>query len=617
MGWRKPTTFPDLTQSQYIAIDTETKDPDIKKMGPGWATGNGHIVGVSVATDSFSGYYPIRHPSGNMDERVVFSWLREQLKTDTPKVFANALYDAGWLDYHGVKINGPWYDVQVAAPLIDEHRPKYNLDSLGADYVGDLKTPERMNTWCEIHKKKGDPRAWIWQMPAAIVGEYAEQDAVLTLKVWKKLKPLIVSEGLSEVFDVETRLLPMLLAMRKLGVRVDLNKANQLRDELERKEKLVLKAIDREVGRPVNIYSAKSLQTAYDAINLPYPKTAKGNASFTRQWLETSKDPISPLILQARKYQKTKSTFLEGSILKYNHKGRIHCCIHSLRGDEYGTVSGRCSSSNPNIQQIPSRDPDIGPLIRGLFIPEDGTQWGCFDYSQQEPRLAVHYASLCNLEGSEEALRYYRGNPDADFYDLIVRMAGITRPQAKVVFLGVMYGMGKAKLADGLGLEVSEAEELLSKFHEKVPFVRGLSWKCSQRSEHRGFISTLLGRRCRFPLFEPRDFGHGQEAVSKEQAIENFRQRVQYWVGGYKRAFTYKSLNRLIQGSAADQTKKAMVDAWEAGFTPHFPVHDEINQSIESEKKALELKDIMENAVSLSVPSKVDMGLGANWSEAK
>ena len=187
-------------------------------------------------------------------------------------------------------------------------------------------------------------------------------------------------------------------------------------------------------------------------------------------------------------------------------------------------------------------------------------------------------------------------------------MAEIPREQAKTINLGLFYGMGKNKLQAELGVDKEEAEDLFSKYHQRVPFVKQLMYSVMERAQDAGKIRTLLGRRCRFNLWEPRKFGV-HKPLSKEEAEK------EHGPGMIKRAYTYKSLNRLIQGSAADMTKKAMVDLYKEGITPHIQVHDELDISVDN--NADKIKEIMESAVELEVPNKVDYESGPNWGTIK
>jgi DNA polymerase I-like protein with 3'-5' exonuclease and polymerase domains len=311
------------------------------------------------------------------------------------------------------------------------------------------------------------------------------------------------------------------------------------------------------------------------------------------------------MIAKAREINKAHTTFID-SILRYEHKGRIHAEINQLRNAGGGTVTGRFSYQNPNLQQIPARNKDLGPKIRSLFIPEEGCKWGCFDYNQQEPRLVVHYAALQQMYGVNEVLDSYKeGN--ADFHKIVADMAEIPRKQAKTINLGLFYGMGKNKLQAELGVSKDRADSLFKKYHGRVPFVKQLMDSVMNRAQESGKIRTLLGRSCRFPLWEPASFGI-HKALPHEQALAEHGP-------GIRRAYTYKALNKLIQGSAADMTKKAMLDLYNEGIIPHIQVHDELDISVKDDKEAKQIVQIMEATVDLEVPNKVDYESGNNWGD--
>ena len=608
--WLPPDSFPDLSKYDEIAIDLETKDPELKKLGSGSVTGKGHMVGIAVAVSDWSGYYPIRHEGGgNMDIRKVLNWFEDVLKTPATKIFHNAMYDVCFIRAEDLKINGDIVDTMIAASLVDENRYRYDLGSLGRDYVGIGKNEAVLNETAAIWGV--DPKSEMYKLPAMYVGEYAEQDAVLTLKLWQEMKKEIVSQELASIFEVEKELFPCLVDMRFLGVRVDIEAAQKLKEQLVQEEKQCLEKVWKETGESVQIWAARSIEKVFQKLSLPYDKTEKtGAPSFTKNFLQNHPNPIVNSIARAREINKAHTTFID-TILKHEHNGRIHAEINQLRSDQGGTVTGRFSYANPNLQQIPARNKDLGPKIRSLFIPEQDHTWGCFDYSQQEPRLVVHYAELdrangnITAEGLEDVLDAYNDG-DADFHTIVADMANIPRSQAKTINLGLFYGMGKNKLQAELGLDKADAEELFAQYHSKVPFVKQLMYSVMERAQDAGRIRTLLGRRCRFNLWEPNQFGINK-ALPYEEAIREY--------ASVRRAFTYKALNRLIQGSAADMTKKAMVELHKEGITPHIQVHDELDISVNN--NADKIKEIMEHAVDLKVPNKVDYESGPNWGNIK
>jgi len=603
-----PDELKDLRGYKEIAIDLETNDPDLKELGSGNVVGKGHIAGIAVAVEGWSGYFPIHHESGgNMDKKLVLSWLQDIFnQEDTTFIFHNAMYDICWLRSSGLTIRGKIVDTMIAASLIDENRLSYQLNTLARHYVGMGKDESILNAAAKeygVNAKKD-----LWRLPAMFVGQYAERDAESTLKLWKRLETELYQEELWDIFNLETKLFPCLVKMRFKGVRVDLEKAELIKKNLINREQKLINKIKALTGVDVEIMAARSIAKAFDKLKLPYDRTEKSKEpSFTKNFLQNHPHELPKAIAEAREINKAHSTFID-SITKHEVNGRIHADINQIRSDSGGTVTGRFSMSNPNLQQIPARHPELGPMIRSIFIPEENTKWGSFDYSQQEPRILVHYAKLQNLTGVDEIVDAYNQG-DADFHQVVADMAGIERKQAKTINLGLMYGMGKNKLMAELGLMKESAEKLIRQYHSKAPFVKQLMDNVSRKANDRGKIRTLLGRACHFDLWQPVQFG-----VFKPLPLEQARKE---YDEPLKRAFTYKALNKLIQGSAADMTKKSMVALYENGIIPHIQIHDEVDISVESPEKAEQIISIMESAVELKVPNKVDYEQGENWGDIK
>ena len=605
--WSIPEVFPQFSETETIAVDLETYDPHLMTCGPGWATGRGHIVGVGIATEGWKGYFPIRHQGGgNLDEDIVLRWLRNTLASEKRDViFHNALYDVGWLRREGVHVGGKILDTIVAAPLVNENRYSYSLDNLGEFYCNEKKNESLLQNAALSFGV--NPKSEMYKLPSKFVGPYGEQDAALTLKLWQKLKIEVQEQGLEKILDMECRLIPLLLEMRWRGVRIDEQKADDVSKKLSIEEQKLQVEIKRKYGAEVNLWANASLEAIFEQNKIWFPRTAKGMASFQKDWLEGHEHELPQLIVRARKLNKARTTFIDKMIKDHCFDGRIHAEAHAMRNDRGGTVSGRFSYSNPNLQQVPARDPEIGNLIRSLFIPEDGCQWGVFDYSQQEPRLTVHYADRMNLAGAKDAVVEYT-EKNADFHQIVADMANIPRKQAKTINLGLSYGMGKEKLIKELGIDDTEAEGLFQQYHNKVPFIRGLQDQCARVAMERGYIRTFAGRRCRFNLWEDRY--ERTLPLPYEEAQEKYGDNL-------KRSYTYKALNRLIQGSAADMTKLAMLGLWEEGIVPHLQVHDEVDISVENTEQADKIAEIMETCVELAVPLLVDKELGSSWGETK
>ena len=605
--WLPPENFPDLSKYDEIAIDLETKDPDLMKMGSGSVVGKGDVVGIAVAVKNWSGYYPIAHEGGgNMDRKKVLKWFQGVLDTPADKIFHNAMYDVCWIQALGLSVNGKIIDTMIASALVDENQMRYDLNSCSKRYTG--KTKNESDLYSAAKDWGIDAKAEMYKLPAIYVGAYAEKDAEITLELWKELQKEIYSQDIESIFDLETDLFPCLVDMKFLGVRVDVQKAHTMKQQLAQQEAKLIQEVKKETGVETQIWAARSIAQVFDKLKLDYDRTEKTQApSFTKNFLQNHPHPLVKRIAQAREINKAHTTFID-TILKHSYKDRIHADINQLRSDNGGTVTGRFSYSNPNLQQIPARNKDLGPRIRALFIPEEGHRWGCFDYSQQEPRLVVHYAALQNLYGVGDVLDAYREG-DADFHTIVADMAEIPRSQAKTINLGLFYGMGKNKLQAELGISKDKSDTLFKQYHNRVPFVKMLMDNVMQRAQDSGRIRTLLGRLCRFHLWEPNQFGI-HKALPHDAALAEHGP-------GIKRAYTYKALNKLIQGSAADMTKKAMIELYKEGIIPHIQVHDELDISVKDEKHAQKIVEIMEDAVNLEVPNKVDYESGLNWGTVK
>ena len=654
----------DVVDGDVVAVDLETYDPELKTHGSGAIKGKGKVCGIALAYRDKKQYYPIGHKGDNHGKNRVWKKLNEKIfqNEKITKVFHNAMYDVCWIrSATGMMLKGPIYDTMIAASIIDENRPRYTLDSLGKDYLGETKYKFDLAERSKEEHGIADPMANMHKLPWEIVIDYAEQDVALTLNLWNKFKDLIKKpiktvskkhKTLENIFDIETRLFPCLVEMRFKGVRVDEEKTKTFGKEITKQKDKIIKTIEEETGIKVDVWASDSIKPLLDKLGInDYKVTPKtGRASITKLYLENHTNKYLKMIAEARQLDKLFNTFVSG-ILKHIHEGRIHADINQIRSDQGGTVTGRFSMSNPNLQQIPSRS-ELGSKIRELFIPEEGHEWASFDYSQQEPRLVVHYALKNKLQGAEVMAEAYKENPNTDFHKIVAEMAKITRKQAKTINLGLFYGMGKGKLANSLELDKDEAEELFDQYHTRVPFVRKLSKGLQDFAENNKNIFTLEDRFCRFDRWEPinKEWNpeKGMFEITEYKEIEGVKQIVKVPVPilkkeeaenryhkdlaingkpadphcknfeqHYRPAFTYKALNRLIQGSAADMTKKAMVELYEIGIVPHIQIHDELCFSIKSTEEADLIKKTMEGVIELEVPNKVDFESGLNWGSIK
>ena len=606
--WLHPTEFPSMKGRDVVAIDLETCDTELKTMGPGWPRKVGMVIGIALSSGDFTAYYPIAHEGGgNMDQDIIVKYIKEICEDESiQKVFHNAQYDIGWLSVLGIEVKGYIHDTMIACALLNENRYSYTLNAMGAFYLNEKKDESLLIA--KAAELGLDPKADMYKMHASFVGEYAEMDAKLTYRLHDRLKEEIKKDALDGVYDIECRLIRVIFNMTKRGVRVDMDRAMGLKQKLRNKEQKYLKRIKDVVGNEVQVWSARSCADAFDSVNLEYPHTTLGAPSFTQTFLETHSHELPRMITKARVLNKLQGTFIDG-IAKYICNGRLHAHVNQIRGDSGGTVTGRFSMYAPNLQQMPIRN-EFGSELRKIFIPEMGEYWASADYSQQEPRILTHFAVKNKNEGATHVQEaFIKG---LDFHQQTADMAGIDRKLAKTIGLGVMYGMGYKKMAKDLDITPLEAKAMLKEFRIKVPFMQGMLEAVMNHANTYGIIRTLLGRKCRFELWEPSWFDTKYyKPLPHDDAFKEYS-------GNIKRYGTYKALNRLIQGSAADQTKKAMVDVYEKlGVTPLIQVHDELNCSVKSDKDAQEIKKIMENCIPLEVPSKVEYKIKDNWGDAK
>lgn len=604
--WTAPIDFPRL--SGVVAMDWETNDPDLKNVGSNWCRpGIGDVAGFALAwgsgMDGGERYYPVAHAGGgNLDREPCLRYVRDVVTSpDVQLVCHNMLYDIGWtwgrLGYKPARV--PW-DTQIAVALLDEYRQRnnqgYNLNACARDYAGVLKDETLLQQAAEyfgLHAKND-----LWKLHAKYVGPYAETDAGDTLLLWQAVEPMLHAEGLWDLFLLECRYAMVATAMRMRGIRVNTDRAERFRDELKRREAEATARVRTLVGFEVPVWESAALAKAFDKRGIPYPKTDLGAPSFTAPWLKTIDDPLARDVLSIRRWEKARGTFVEGFFLKLATNGRIYPQINPLPTDDAGTVSGRSSCSNPNVQQLSAKDLEMAHEVRGLCLPEEGAQWAALDYSQQEPRIAVHFAYLADVPGAKAIVDQYRSNPHTDFHKMVAKLANIDRGPAKILNLAIIYGKGEAATCHELGFETEwistrngkrevagpEGKAFIEAYHRIVPFVSGLKEACKRAVRKKGYIRTLLGRRCRF--------GEGK---SKD----------------------HTAVNRLVQGSAADQLKKASVDMYEQlGEVPLVQVHDEAGINKWSDEQVRRVQQCMLDATPLEVPMVVDIAVGEDWGQA-
>jgi DNA polymerase I-like protein with 3'-5' exonuclease and polymerase domains len=630
--WTRPTTFPKL--KGLVGLDFETEDPYLKTHGPSWAfAGIGKVIGIGISTDDGEYYYPVGHDIGNMDDiPKIWAWLKDELETNPDPslemIVMNWTYEMGWFRRNGINPTCPVRDPGIAMALVDECRISYSLNAISQTVLGDGKYSDDLKSYAEMFGLK-DYMSQLKKLPPMYVGPYCEQDAKLAKDNWIELLKQIERLGLSRVLKLEHEVMPAVLDMRWNGILVDVPKAKETVDKLKKQEQKLIKEIKRQSGCEVEIWAQDSIADAMTLLGIEYPVSKSGKPSFQAEWLENHEHEVPRMIVKARQLNKVQGTFIQSYFLDNQFNGRIHCTFTPLRSDEGGAVTGRFSSSNPNFQNLPARKGEYAAMVRGLVLPEEGCQWAALDYSSQEPRLTVHFAALAGCPGADIAVKEYLDNPRTDYHQFVADLTGLKRKDAKEVNLGLPYGMGGAKLCreklklptrfaifgkwgstpqyfddwndasayqdkhqtrSPIEVAGEEGQKILDAYHERLPYMKSLMKMVTDQAVKKGFIKTLLGRHRHF--------------IGKDEKVTKYNR---------KKAFSYKALNSLIQGSAADQTKQAMIDLHREGVLMHVTVHDELGISVENKKQADDAAEIMMQAAPLKVPTIVDVEIGKTW----
>lgn len=609
----KPTpvsSLPSWRDAKRICIDIETCDPDLKETGPGPRRG-GYIAGVAFAIeDGPSFYLPIQHSEDNLPREEVLSYLKAQgalFKGDL--CGSNLSYDLDFLFHVGITFPGVAYfrDTQIAEVLIDELQESYSLQNTALRYGLPGKDEQLLRAAAEQFNI--DPKGELFKLPGRFVADYALQDVRLPLQLLRLQEKRIDEQDLWRIYNLESRLVPVLARIRQRGIRV----SERRLDEIERwcidEEQKALDEITRQTGIHLalgSVWQTKVLATVLSKIGVKLGLTPTGKFNIDKDVLDEINHPVAKQVGWARKVNKLRTTFVK-SVRAHLTNGRLHCVLNQMAREEEGigvkgARYGRLSSEHPNMQQQPARD-EFAARWRSIYLPEEGALWASCDYSQQEPRFVTHYAVKAGCCRAREAAEAYRSDPNTDNHQMMANLTGLPRKQAKNIYLGLIYGMGGAKLSEELSLPTKvvqtrsgrwvrvagdEAQGIIDRFNAHAPFLGELAKKCKDLAAARGYITTILGRRCHFPK-DPE--------------------------GNYD--WTHKALNRLIQGSSADQTKAAMVEADRQGFFLQLQVHDELDQSVASPEEAQDMARIMRDVVPLEVPVKVDVELGPSWGEVK
>ena len=640
-NWRVPSELPDLRRVGLIALDNETKDDGLAAdRGSGWATCQGHLCGVSVAyraeSDIVALYIPLRHPdTENFNPEQVYTWLKDHVASDLRFVTQNGLYDWGWLLAEaGIRMppTERLEEIGALATMVDENRYQYGLDALCKWRGLPGKDESLLREGCAAlglitnKRKKFRPQNYIWQLPARYVGHYAEGDAVNTLRLYEDLDPIVDRENTRGAYRLECDLLPMVLEMRRRGVRIDVTAAERARDLLLAKRDTVLAEISDKLGTPVSMSELarnKWMAATFDREGIKYPCTDKGNPSFTggqKGWMDRHPHWLPKLVREAHKYHMAGANFVEKYILDYVVNDRIHAEIHPHRSEANGTKSFRFSYSNPPLQLMSARDEELTPLIRGLFLPEENQVWAKPDASQQEFRFAVHYAAVHNVPKANIALQRYLDDPDTDFHAFAGQITGLDRKNAKNVNFAKIYGAGVRKFTAMIGKPVHEAKAIYDQYDRELPFLRMLSRIYQSIARRQGYILLYDGARRHFDKWAPGGtWEKGAGPCERVEAERRLADPDHPWFrrGQLYRADTHNALNALIQGSAARHTKLWMRAVWREGIVPLVQMHDALECSVSTREQAEMVAQLCVEAIKLKVPMRVDLKFGRNWGDAK
>lgn len=638
--WTIPKELPNLKSFKEIAIDTETKDDCLAAgVGAGWFKKQGWIAGISLAWDQGSIYIPVKHPDTNcFDHSVVGDWLRDLMSQEhITFVLHHGNYDLGWINAEwGINPPKKIDETGVLASLVDENRLSYSLDNLCHWRGLPGKDETVLKESAAAYGFAKDVKANLWKLPAKLVGEYAEGDAEQTLALCRSLKVEIENQGLQEAYRTEAELVPMVFDMMKRGIKIDIERAEKTRKSLVRRRNQALSDLSDKLSHTIGmeeINSARHLEKFFLDLKIPFDRTEKSHqGKFDTEFLEKHSHWFPQKVCEIRQLEVASSKFLKGFILEYSNSGRIHPGINQFRNEGGGTRSHRFSYSNPPLQQIYGRDStplkeELVYEIRGCFLPENGEYWASIDFSQQELRIMVHFAELLGCRKADIAGDKYRKDPSTDFHQMVSDMTQLPRKRAKDCSFAKAYNAGLRKFALMTGMSLDEAKSVMDQYDNEMPFIKEASDICKRVAEKRGYIKLLDGARIHYDFWEPSKRNwelekeyHGESGVAPctlEEALRRISLPDHPWNGRLSRAFVFKSFNGLVQGSAARQTKIAMLMCWKEGFSPLLQLHDELCFSLTEEKQGKRISEMMCDAVKLTVPMKTDCEWGINWGIAR
>lgn len=601
-----------LEVSNEVCVDVETTGLDWRK---------NHIIGYVLTfgerpDDSY--YLPFRHrPGGNIEgvtvpqtndgwdgsihpmEQAIIKRLSRQ---DVFKFGHNFNFDIKFMYRQGLKIEGRFEDTAINAPLLNEWQSGFSLD-VCSQLAG--VQPKKIAIYDHIManvpeaagKGKG-AMGYYWCLAGddPIAVDYAETDGTSTWQLRYKQVTSIMDQELAKVHDIECRMIPVLARMMLHGIKIDEERLMNIKALAESKREDALRKLPDDFNSRAPSQVRKIME---EAGHTDWPTTPKGSPSFPEAWL--IKYPAGQNIVAVRKWSNLLNSFIEPMIDTHLWKGRVHPEFNQLRGDEYGTVTGRLSSSNPNMQQANKRNAEIGRIHRSIFVPDDGEIWGSVDYSQCEPRLLAYYSR------SEVLLNGYRKQPFEDAHTAVAKAMNPewelmdkaaqkdAREVGKRINQTLITGGGKKVIVEKYGADPEKVDGQLREYFKRLPEIKPLQKRAEQTMRARGYVLSLLGRRAR--LNDPNK--------------------------------AYTAVNRLLQCGNADVLKLKMVEIDDYLASEGRPisllnnVHDAIDYSFsEDNRKHYDrclqiMTDFGPNClIKLDVPMAVDAGEGRNWAEA-
>ncbi|WP_455234607.1 DNA polymerase I [Thiogranum longum] len=582
-----------LRKAEFFAFDTETTSLDYMQA---------EIVGVSFAVKAgVAAYVPVAHDYPGAPDQLDRGWALEQLKplledSDKGKLGQNLKYDRSVLRNHGIHLKGIAFDTMLESYVLDSTASRHDLDSLSEKYLS------HTNIKFEDVAGKGARQLTFNQIAVEQAAPYAAEDADMTLRLHEVLWPrLCAAPKLKALFEeVERPLLEVLGDMERTGVKVDVAMLKRQSRELAERMQEVEDEAHALAGESFNLGSPKQIQAIlYDKQQLPVlAKTPKGAPSTAEPVLqELALDyPLPKLILEFRSLSKLKSTYTDKLPGQVNPStGRVHTSYHQAVA-----ATGRLSSSDPNLQNIPIRTAE-GRRIRQAFVAEPGCRVLAADYSQIELRIMAHLSGDAGLvKAFERGEDIHRATAAEVFGSAPDQVSAEQRRSAKAINFGLIYGMSAFGLAKQLGIERGQAQEYVDLYFERYPGVKNYMEQTRALAREQGYVETLFGRRLYLPDIKARN-------AQRRQAAER------------------TAINAPMQGTAADIIKKAMlavrdwIEANTAGVKMIMQVHDELVFEVAAQEQKTAEKEIrtrMESAASLSVPLIVDVGVGSNWDEA-